>query len=130
MSTIVTPLHRHIQHTRLYYKAVQSLIQQVFRVFAAESSTTGTSYKKQNKKVTLYADSALHIATGHLLLTRTFIRGVEVTEHGLRLRITCNNSNDSTMSTKCTRRAYPIWVYNIPTSRRMHLVSSKDRYGI
>ena len=79
------------------------------------------------KKVTLYADSALHIATGHLLLTRTSIRGVEVTEHGLRLRITYNNFNDSTMSTKGTRRAYRIWVYTIPTSRRMHLVSSKDR---
>ena len=35
----------------------------------------------------MYADSALHIATGHLLLTRTSIRGVEVAEHGLRLRL-------------------------------------------
>ena len=125
-STTVTPLHRHVQHTRLYYKAVQSLIQQVFRVFAAESSTTSTPYISQNKKVTLYADSALHIATGHLLLSHTSVRGVEVPKDGLRLRITCNNFNDSTMSTKGTRRAYPIWVYNIPTSRRMHLVSSKD----
>ena len=74
-----------------YYKAVQSLIQQVFRVFAAESSTTSTPYILQNKKVTLYADSALHIAIGHLLLTRTSVRGVEVAEHGLRLRITCIN---------------------------------------
>ena len=63
--------------------AVQSLIQQVFRVFAAESSTTSTPYISQNKKVTLYADSALHIDTGHLLLTRTSVRGVQVTEHGL-----------------------------------------------
>ena len=76
---------------RSYYKAVQSLIPQVFRVFAADSSTTGTPYIKQNKKVTLYADSALHIATGHLLLTHTSVHGVEVAEHGLRLRLTCIN---------------------------------------
>ena len=75
----------------LYYKAVQNLIQQVFRVFVAKSSTTSTPYISQNKKVTLYADSALHIATGHLLLTRTSVRGVELAEHGLRLRITCIN---------------------------------------
>ena len=106
---------------------VQSLIQQVLRVFAAESSTTSTPYITQNKNVTLYTDSAFHVATGHLLLTRTSVRRVEVTEHGLRLRITCNNFNDSTMSKKGTRMAYPIWVYNIPTSRIMHLVSSKNR---
>ena len=76
---------------RLYYNAAQSLIQQVFRVFAAESSTTSTPYITQNKNVALYANSALHIATGHLLLTRTSVRGVEVAEHGLRLRLTCIN---------------------------------------
>ena len=86
-----------------------------------------TPYIVRNRRLTLYADSVLLIATGHLLLTRTSVRGVEVPKDGLRLRITCNNFNDSTMSTKGTRRAYPIWVYTIPTSRRMHLVSSKDR---
>ena len=54
----------------------------------------------QNKKVALYADSALLVATGHLLLSRTSVRGVEVAKHGLRLRITCNNFSDSTMSTR------------------------------
>ena len=84
-------------------------------------------YIVQNRRLTLYADSAILIATGHLLLTRTSVRGVEVPKDGLQLQITCNNFNDSTISTKGTRRAYPIWVYTIPTSRRMHLVSSKDR---
>ena len=84
------------------------------------------SMHTQNKKVALYADSALLVATGHLLLTRTSVHGVEVAKYGLRVRLTCNNLNDSAMSTKGTRRTYPIWVYTCQTSRRMHLVSSKD----
>ena len=48
-------------------------------------------YIVQNRRLTLYADSALLIATGHLLLTRTSVRGVELPKDGLRLRITCNN---------------------------------------
>ena len=84
-------------------------------------------YITQNRRLTLYVDSALLIATGYLLLTRTSVREVEVPKDGLRLCLTCNNFNDSTTSTKGTRRAYPIWVYTSPTSRRMHLVCSKDR---
>jgi len=44
-------------------------------------------YVTQNKKLTLYADSALLIATGHLLLTRTSVRGVEIPKDGLLLRL-------------------------------------------
>ena len=95
--------------------------------FAAEMFYYTHSMHTQKKKVALYTDSALLVATGHLLLTRTSVHGVEVPKDGLRLRVTCNNFNDSTISTKGTRRTYPIWVYTCPTSRRMHLVSSKDR---
>ena len=101
-----------------------------FSLFCSPSLLTHitfTPYIVQNRRLTLYADSVILIATGHLLLTRTSVRGVEVPKDGLRLCLTCNNFNDSTVSTKGTRRAYPIWVYTSPTSRRMHLVSSKDR---
>ena len=36
----------------------------------------------------------------YLLLTRISVRGVEVPKDGLRLHVTCNNFNDSTMSTR------------------------------
>ena len=84
-------------------------------------------YITQNRRLTLYADSVFFIATGYLLLTCTSVRGVEIPKDGLRLRLTCNNFNESTISTKETRGSYSIWVYTSPISRKMHLVSSKDR---
>ena len=132
-----TPLAQHVDiitqaqpyiEFRLH-KSGSSTRTSSFRVFFCSGKfyVALIPYIVQNRRLTLYADSALLIATGHLLLTRTSVRGVEVPKDGLRLRITYNNFNDSTMSTKSTRRAYPIRVYNIPISRRMHLVSSKGR---
>ena len=48
-------------------------------------------YIVQNRRLTLYADSAILVATGHLLLTRASVGRVEVLKDSLWLRLTWNN---------------------------------------